>query len=154
MPTCSAIICDLFYYLHIKMDTKDIIIICEAVLLAVLLIVLVAVIVRGNGQFFGRKTKGENTQLQELARRRQIHDEEERILRETQIATKQDEDRQAEEAAALTASLARQAVAAANQNYERAGTRRDDNPYPGPGLFPYIMNTLTGGPSERNWWNV
>ncbi|AEO98262.1 hypothetical protein EPVG_00043 [Emiliania huxleyi virus 201] len=48
------------------MDTKDIIIICEAVLLAVLLIVLMAVIVRGNGQFFGRKPKTKEPKFSEL----------------------------------------------------------------------------------------
>ncbi len=100
MPICSDIICDLFYYLHIKMDTKDIIIICEAVLLAVLLIVLMAVIVRGNGQsnsYFSRKPTPKEPTFRELL--------DERIERGRQVQA--DKEAVAEAKAAEAAEQAR-----------------------------------------------
>ena len=78
------------------MDTKDIIIICEAVLLAVLLIVLVAVVVMGNGQgFFSRRKPTGTQQLEALAKRTRKFVENEEAEQNAKIAEEEEKEEQA-----------------------------------------------------------
>jgi len=137
------------------MDIKDIVIICEAVLLVILIIVLVAVIIRGNGQFrsyFRRTKKPEQTQLKTMISRF----EKGRERYANQIAEQEKAAAAIEEQKRLDAELERSLIQQARQataiNNSRIRSRETAPSYPDRGLGNVILRTLTGGPSQKPWW--
>ncbi len=138
------------------MDTKDIIIICEAVLLAVLLIVLVAVIVRGNGQGFFSRRKPTGNQWETIAKRienSKAFVEKEQSERNAKIAEGKEKARLAEKDADLLRILNNQSVTAGWQGQRIIDTNRTREPsHTGPGFGNYLFNKWTGGPTQPSWF--